>query len=100
MQQTNVLEYLEHTVKRLPDKVAYSNESEGLTFAEVYHDSRAIGSYLNSKGYYGEPVVVFMKKHPKAIAAFYGCVYGGKLAGYCIEIGNVIYVDAKEKYCG
>ena len=72
MQQTNVLEYLEHTVKRLPDKVAYSNESEGLTFAEVYHDSRAIGSYLNSKGYYGEPVVVFMKKHPKAIAAFYG----------------------------
>ena len=65
MQQTNVLEYLEHTVKRLPDKVAYSNESEGLTFAEVYHDSRAIGSYLNSKGYYGEPVVVFMKKHPK-----------------------------------
>ena len=77
MQQTNVLEYLEHTVKRLPDKVAYSNESEGLTFAEVYHDSRAIGSYLNSKGYYGEPVVVFMKKHPKAIAAFYGCVYGG-----------------------
>ena len=77
MQQTNVLEYLENTVKRLPDKVAYSNESEGLTFAEVYHDSRAIGSYLNSKGYYGEPVVVFMKKHPKAIAAFYGCVYGG-----------------------
>lgn len=77
MQQTNVLEYLEHTVKRLPDKVAYANESEGLTFAEVYHDSRAIGSYLNSKGYYSEPVVVFMKKHPKAIAAFYGCVYGG-----------------------
>lgn len=34
------------------------------------------------------------------IAIDCGCVYGGKLAGYCIEIGNVIYVDAKEKYCG
>ncbi|MCI5856534.1 MAG: AMP-binding protein [Agathobacter sp.] len=77
MQQTNVLEYLEHTVVRLPDKIAYANEEVGLTFGEVYHDSRAIGSYLNKQGYYNEPVVVFMKKHPKAIAAFFGCVYGG-----------------------
>lgn len=77
MQQTNVLEYLEHTVVRLPDKIAYANEEMGLTFAEVSHDSHAIGSYLHKQGYYNEPVVVFMKKHPKAIAAFFGCVYGG-----------------------
>ena len=77
MQQTNVLEYMEQTVTRVPDKVAFANESFEMTFAEVYHDSRAIGSYLNSKGYYNEPVVVFMEKHPKMIAAFFGCVYGG-----------------------
>lgn len=77
MQQTNVLEYLEQTVVRVPDKVAYANEEMGLTFAEVYHDSRAIGSYLHAHGYYNEPVVVFMKKHPKTITAFFGCVYGG-----------------------
>ena len=35
MQQTNVLEYLEKTVVRLPDKVAFANESEGLTFGEA-----------------------------------------------------------------
>ena len=79
MQQTNVLEYLEKTVVRLPDKVAFANENpaDGLTFADVYHDSRAIGTYLYKNGYYHEPVVVFMKKHPKTIAAFFGCVYGG-----------------------
>jgi amino acid adenylation domain-containing protein len=77
MQQTNVLEYLEKTVVRLPDKIAYANEEMGLTFAEVSHDARAIGSYLHRQGYYNEPVVVFMKKHPKTIAAFFGCVYGG-----------------------
>lgn len=77
MQQTNVLEYLEQTVKRLPDKVAYANESMGLTFAQVSHDSRAIGSVLHRMGCYHEPVVVFMPKHPKTIAAFFGCVYGG-----------------------
>jgi amino acid adenylation domain-containing protein len=77
MQQTNVLEYLEKTVVRVPDKIAYANEEMGLTFAEVSHDARAIGSYLHRQGYYNEPVVVFMKKHPKTITAFFGCVYGG-----------------------
>lgn len=77
MQQTNVLEYLESTVTRLPDKIAFANENMGLTFGEVYHDSRAIGSYLSKQGYYNEPVVVFMEKHPKMISAFFGCVYGG-----------------------
>ena len=48
MQITNVLEYLENTVKRVPDKTAYANENMEMTFGEVYHDSRAIGSYLAS----------------------------------------------------
>ena len=70
MQITNVLEYLENTVKRVPDKTAYANENMEMTFGEVYHDSRAIGSYLANNNYYKEPVVVFMKKHPHAITAF------------------------------
>lgn len=77
MQQTNVLEYLEHIVPKCPDKIAYANDKMGMTFAEVFHDSRAIGSYLAKNGYYREPVVVFMEKHPNMISAFYGCVYGG-----------------------
>lgn len=77
MRQRNVLEYLEATVKRLPDKVAYADDSCELTFSQVYHDSRAIGSVLHNKGYYHEPVVVFMSKQPKTIAAFFGCVYSG-----------------------
>ena len=52
MQITNVLEYLENTVKRVPDKTAYANENMEMTFGEVYHDSRAIGSYLAKKNYY------------------------------------------------
>lgn len=77
MQQTNVLEYLEYTVTKVPEKIAFANESFALTFAEVFHHSRAIGSYLDSKGFYNEPVVVFMEKHPKMISAFFGCIYGG-----------------------
>ena len=39
MHITNVLEYLENTVKRVPDKTAYANENMEMTFGEVYHDS-------------------------------------------------------------
>lgn len=77
MQQTNVMEYLEKTVVRVPDKIAFANETEGLSFRQVYDHSRAIGTCLNKKGFYHEPIVVFMKKHPKTISAFFGCVYGG-----------------------
>jgi amino acid adenylation domain-containing protein len=75
--QNNILEYLEHTVTRVPDKVAFSNESEGLTFRQVYDQSRSIGSFLHRQGFYKQPVVVFMKKHPKTIAAFFGAIYAG-----------------------
>jgi D-alanine--poly(phosphoribitol) ligase subunit 1 len=75
--QNNVLEYLEHTVKRVPDKVAYANDKMGITFQEVYDQGRAIGTFLSKQGIYKQPVVVFMKKHPKAIVAFFGVIYGG-----------------------
>lgn len=75
--QNNVLEYLEHTVKRVPDKVAYANDKVGITFQEVYDQGRAIGTFLNRQGIYKQPVVVFMKKHPKAIVAFFGVIYAG-----------------------
>lgn len=75
--QTNVLEYLEQTVPRVPDKVAFADENGELTFAEVSNNAKAIGSALAGDGLYGEPVVVFMEKSPAAINAFFGVLYGG-----------------------
>lgn len=75
--QYNVLEYLEHTVKRFPEKTAYANDRDSITFREVYQQARAIGTFLSRKGIYKQPVVVFMDKHPRAVVAFFGVVYGG-----------------------
>ena len=33
--QTNILEYLEHTVQRVPEKVAFANDTMGLTFRQA-----------------------------------------------------------------
>ena len=55
---TNLLTYLEETVVRLPDKTAYSDGTDSLTFREVYDQARALGTTLSREGYYREPVVV------------------------------------------
>ena len=77
MQITNILEYLEATVKKVPDKTAFGCEDYTYSFKNVYDDSRSVGSFLCEKGYYKEPAVVFMQKAPKAIAAFLGVIYSG-----------------------
>ncbi len=73
----NFLDYLEETVTQLPDKVAYSSGTKGITFKETYDTSRAIGSFLINQGYYKEPIVIFMNKSPETIIAFFGTVYSG-----------------------
>ncbi len=75
--QNNVLDYLERTVLRVPDKIAFSNGTEGMTFSEVDRESRAIGTWLHRKGIYKKPVVVFMNKHPREVTAFFGVIRGG-----------------------
>ncbi len=75
--QNHVLSYLNQIVREKPDKVAYSDGTEGLTFREVYRYSRSIGSFLHERGIYKRPVVVFMRKSPKEVTAFFGVITGG-----------------------
>ena len=75
--QNNVLNYLYNIVGQKPDKVAYSDGTVSLTFQEVYDRCRRIGSFLAEKNIYKKPVVVFMKKSPYEITAFFGIVAGG-----------------------
>ena len=75
--QTNILEYLEHTVKQKPDKVAFADEQVQLTFSQVYTQARSVATALNKAGFYKKPVVVFMRKQPATLAAFFGAIYAG-----------------------
>ena len=75
--QRNVLEYLEQIVNQVPDKIAYANEEMGYSFRQVYDYSRAVGTFLSKMSIYKEPIVVFMRKHPAEIVAFYGVIYSG-----------------------
>ncbi len=75
--QKNILEYLEASAARLPDKTAFCGGKETLTFGEVLKYSRAVGSYLAKNGLCREGVLVYMDKRPAALCAFWGTVYAG-----------------------
>lgn len=75
--QTNILEYLEATVLRVPHKTAYSDGTDHMSFSELYRISRGIGSFLLQRGFFREAVAILMEKHPRQVATFYGAVYAG-----------------------
>ena len=77
MTMKNILQYLEAAEKRFPEKTAFADESESVSFTALAELSRRGGSRLISKGLYNEPVAVFMKKAPQVICAFFAVIYAG-----------------------
>ncbi|MFV0313928.1 MAG: AMP-binding protein, partial [Anaerotignum sp.] len=73
----NILEYLELTVAKFPQKIAFVAQDEALSFYELMTLSKKIGSFLSRYEKRNTPVAVMMEKTPSSIAAFLGCVYSG-----------------------
>ena len=76
MRIKNILQYLEATAARLPDKTAFSdgNGGEALSFSALLSATRRIGSSLLSRGGQGARIAVFMDRHPSTIAAMLGVI--------------------------
>jgi len=86
---TNVLEYLENTMKSIadPEKKAFVGDSGALSFKELHSFALSCGSYIAEQKIKRKPVVVYMKKAPEMIAAFLGVIYSGN---YYIPLDNEI----------
>lgn len=75
----NVLEWLEATVEKYPDKPAFSDTESSITFAQVYDIARNTGAYLIDKlGVDRTPVAVFAGRKMVTPAYFLGVVYAGR----------------------
>ena len=74
---TNILQYLEETAGRLPEKTALSDGRDSLTFSELRSAARSVGSALLREGFRSEPVAILMEKHPREVAAFCGVICAG-----------------------
>ena len=74
---TNVLDYLDASAARFPDKIAFGDDKTTLTFSELRELSRRGGTYLAGKIGTNMPVAVFMEKTPECLAAFFAAVSAG-----------------------
>ena len=76
----NVLEWLEATVEKYPDKPAFSDTECSITFAQVYDIARNTGAYLIEQlGVDRTPVAVFAGRKMVTPAYFLGVVYADRM---------------------
>ena len=73
----NVLEYLENSASKYPDKIAFAGIDSSITFSQMLTASRAIGSTLIEEGAYKESVVILMHRSPEMITTFFGVISAG-----------------------
>lgn len=78
----NVLEYLENTAARIPDREAVTDPEGSLTWAQLLEQAKRIGSFLARHLKTGEPAGLFMEKSCRALAAQLGIVYAGCFSVY------------------
>ncbi len=77
MNNNTILDHLDQTARRYPERIALSGGALSLTFSELREKARAIASRLLSKGYTRDCVAVLMDKHPDTVCAFFGALYAG-----------------------
>ncbi|MDD3413428.1 MAG: amino acid adenylation domain-containing protein [Lachnospiraceae bacterium] len=74
---TNIVEYLEQSAKKFPQKCAYADEELEISYSELLEMAKSIGTGLIKQNNRRGPIVVYMSKGPKDIAAFLGVLYSG-----------------------
>ena len=75
----NVLQFLENSEEKAPEKIALEDQYEKLTYREYGQRARCIGTYISQKteGRTGAPVAVLIDRNVRSICAFMGVVYSG-----------------------
>lgn len=76
-----ITDYLEKDAAMYPNKLAYADENRQMTFREVWDEAQRIASYLNAKGVFRAPVLVYMNKTAECLTAFMGVLLSGNF--YC-----------------
>lgn len=73
----NVLEWLEDTAVRYPEKIAYADSDSGITFKNVLTKAQTIGSALSRLTAPRKPVAVLSGRHVYTPVIYLGIVYSG-----------------------
>lgn len=73
----NILEYLESSFNKYPEKIAFSDETNKLSFRRLLHEAKSIGTFLLKKACINKPVFVICDRTVNSITMFHGVLYSG-----------------------
>ena len=71
----NVLDFLEHSASRLPDKIAFADEEGAVTYAELVRNAKRMATAIAARVSPRSPVAVLGGKTAQTVTAFFACVY-------------------------
>ena len=72
-----VTDYLDETVQKYPDRIAFVDEKRSITFSQLQKEAHQIAGDLIDAGLFKKPVLVYLDKSVEVIAAFEGISYSG-----------------------
>ncbi|MGN0267787.1 MAG: amino acid adenylation domain-containing protein [Lachnospiraceae bacterium] len=75
--ELTVLDWLDRTADRIPDKTAFIDEGGSISFYELRKKAQEVGSSLLPYKVFGKPVIVMSGRHILTPACFLGVVYSG-----------------------
>ena len=73
----NVLQFLERSAARLPQKCAVTDGERSLTYMQLLRAGQTVGTALAGQIPFRQPTGVFMEKGIDALIAFFGIIYAG-----------------------
>ena len=77
--QKNVLEYLEASAARFPEKVAFSDETEAVSYGRLLQEAKALGTFLSRRlPEVNVPVAVPIGRPACSITAKQGILSAGR----------------------
>ena len=73
----NILEMLERSAERFPDKYIFRDENTDITYAEFLNTAKSIGTQIAENGIINKPIAVIAERSVGCLAAMFGVLYSG-----------------------
>lgn len=90
----NILQYLELSADKHPDKVVFTDSVKAMTYGECVENSKKIGTRLLELNHKRKPIAVLLDKTVESLSAFFGVVYSGN---FYVVIDSQMPQDRIEK---
>lgn len=72
-----VVDFLEEIVKKEPEKTAFIDQKETISFNELRNSALGIATCLIEDGLFKKPILIYLEKSVHCIVAFMGTAYSG-----------------------